>query len=203
MVPTDFAPAETLVRDTRIAARVRDVLNVESGYNDGIISPVFLFALILAGSTSQAHTPMQALGTAVPFAAKALAVGVALGSLLAWLMITADRRQWMTGQSRRVLVLVTPLLVYTVTVAAGGNGFVAAFVCGIAFRCIRQTPARRHETHAADLSAPGQPGEGPLSTWAGRVTPRLPGGGRRRWCTPPAHRGPPWSRRRWRGSPPP
>ena len=51
---------------------------MESGYNDGIISPVFLFALILAGSTSQAHTPMQALGTAVPFAAKALAVGMGL-----------------------------------------------------------------------------------------------------------------------------
>ncbi|MCB5167028.1 cation:proton antiporter [Streptomyces bambusae] len=150
IVPTDFAPAETLVRDTRIPARVRDVLNVESGYNDGIISPVFLFALVLAGSTSQAHTPLQALGTAVPFAAKALVVGAALGSLLAWLMITADRRQWMTGQSRRVLVLVTPLLVYTVTVAAGGNGFVAAFVCGIAFRYVRQTPARRHETRGAD-----------------------------------------------------
>ncbi|NML51375.1 sodium:proton exchanger [Streptomyces sp. R302] len=152
IVPTDFAPAETLVRDTRIAARVRDVLNVESGYTDGIISPVFLFALILAGSTSQAHTPVQALATAVPFAAKALAVGVALGSLLAWLMTTADRRQWMTGQSRRVLVLVTPLLVHTVTVAAGGNGFVAAFVCGIAFRYVRQTPARRHESYVPDAS---------------------------------------------------
>ncbi|MFD6229394.1 hypothetical protein ACFWFZ_21355 [Streptomyces sp. NPDC060232] len=68
--------------------------------------------VILAGSTSQAHTPVQALGTAVPFAAKALAVGVAFGSLLACLITTADRRQWMTGQSRRVLVLVTPLLVY-------------------------------------------------------------------------------------------
>ncbi|MFD6246702.1 cation:proton antiporter [Streptomyces roseolus] len=93
VIPTDFAPAETLVRDTRIAARVRDVLGVERGYNDGIISPVLLFAPILAGSTSQAHTPMQALGTTVPFAAKALAVGVALGSLLAWPMTTADRRQ--------------------------------------------------------------------------------------------------------------
>lgn len=152
IVPTDFAPAETLVRDTRIAARVRDVLNVEGGYNDGIISPVFLFALILAGSTAQAQTPAQALGTAVPFAVKALAVGVALGSLLAWLMTTADRRQWMTGQSRRILVLVTPLLVYTVTVAAGGNGFVAAFVCGIAFRYVRQTPARRHEFRVPDAS---------------------------------------------------
>ncbi|MEU5220943.1 cation:proton antiporter [Streptomyces sp. NPDC020807] len=150
IVPTDLAPAETLVRDTRIAARVREALNVESGYNDGVISPVFLFALILAGSTSQTHTPLQALGTAVPFAVKALVVGVALGSLLGWLMTAADRRQWMTGQSRRILVLVTPLLVHTVTVAAGGNGFVAAFVCGIAFRYVRRTPARRHEGHVPD-----------------------------------------------------
>ncbi|GAA0318405.1 cation:proton antiporter [Streptomyces polychromogenes] len=152
IVPTDFAPAETLVRDTRIAARVRNVLNVESGYNDGVVSPLFLFALILAGSTSQAHTPVQALATAVPFAVKALVVGVVLGSSLGWLMITADRRHWMTGQSRRILVLVTPLLVYTVTVAAGGNGFVAAFVCGIAFRYVRRTPARQDEAHAPDAS---------------------------------------------------
>ncbi|MFD9334697.1 cation:proton antiporter [Streptomyces sp. NPDC060028] len=152
VVPTDFAPAETLVRDTRIAARVRNVLNVESGYNDGIVSPVFLFALILAGSTSQAHTPMQALGTAVPFAAKALAVGITLGPLLGWLMNSADRKNWMTAQSRRILVLLAPLLAYTVTVAVGGNGFVASFVCGIAFRYVRQAPTRQHDAQAPDAS---------------------------------------------------
>ncbi|CAL9425655.1 cation:proton antiporter domain-containing protein [Streptomyces sp. enrichment culture] len=152
IVPTDFAPAETLVRDTRIAARVRDVLNVESGYNDGIVSPVFLVALVLAGANAQARTPAQALGMAVPFAVKALVVGVLLGSLLAWLMNAAERRHFTTGQSRRILVLVAPLLAYTVTVAAGGNGFVASFVCGIAFRYVRQAPARRRGTHAPDAS---------------------------------------------------
>lgn len=152
IVPTDFAPAETLVRDTRIAARVRNVLNVESGYNDGIVSPIFLFALILAGATTQAHTPMQALGTAVPSAAKALIVGIVLGPLLAWLMNSADRMHRMTEQSRRILVLVAPLLAYTVTVAAGGNGFVASFACGIAFRYVRQAPTRRGGTQAPDAS---------------------------------------------------
>ncbi|MEV0987832.1 cation:proton antiporter [Streptomyces sp. NPDC049949] len=152
IVPTDFAPAETLVRDTRIAARVRNVLNVESGYNDGIVSPIFLFALILAGATTQAHTPMQALGTAVPSAAKALIVGIMLGPLLAWLMNSADRLHRMTEQSRRILVLVAPLLAYTVTVAAGGNGFVASFVCGIAFRYVRQAPTRRGSVQASDAS---------------------------------------------------
>ncbi|MCC0094535.1 cation:proton antiporter [Streptomyces flavotricini] len=152
IVPTDFAPAETLVRDTRIAARVRNVLNVESGYNDGIVSPVFLFALILAGATAQAHTPMQALGTAVPSAAKALIVGITLGPLLAWLMNSADRMHRMTEQSRRILVLVAPLLAYTVTVAVGGNGFVASFVCGIAFRYVRRAPTRRGDIQAPDAS---------------------------------------------------
>ncbi|MFI9761310.1 cation:proton antiporter [Streptomyces sp. NPDC051963] len=152
IVPTDFAPAETLVRDPRIAARVRSVLNLESGYNDGIVSPVFLFALILAGSTAQTHTPMQALGTAVPFAAKALVAGLLLGLLLGWLMNLAEDKHWMTAQSRRILVLVTPLLAYTVTVAVEGNGFVASFVCGIAFRYLRQAPARRRGAPAPDTS---------------------------------------------------
>ncbi|WP_269460177.1 cation:proton antiporter domain-containing protein [Streptomyces sp. 3214.6] len=79
VVPTDFAPAETLVRDRRIPARVRSVLNVEGGYNDGIVSPLFLFALILVGTDSVTRTPMQALGTAVPFALKALVAGFVVG----------------------------------------------------------------------------------------------------------------------------
>ncbi|RST06681.1 sodium:proton exchanger [Streptomyces sp. WAC07149] len=152
IVPTDFAPAELLVRDRRIPEKVRSVLNVESGYNDGIVSPLFLFAVILAGSKSQARTPLEALATAVPFAVKALVVGALLGLLVAWLMNLADRACWMTGQSRRTLVLIAPLLTYTTTVAVDGNGFVAAFVCGIAFRYVRQAPVRRHGAQAPAAS---------------------------------------------------
>ncbi|MEW1649029.1 cation:proton antiporter [Streptomyces sp. NPDC091219] len=154
VVPTDFAPAETLVRDRRIPAKVRSVLNVEGGYNDGIVSPVFLFALILVGTNSVTRTPMEALGTAVPFALKALVVGFVVGALVAWLINTADRAEWMTEQSRRIVVLVTPLLAYAVTTAMDGNGFVASFVCGIAFRYVRQAPVRRRGAsapHASDF----------------------------------------------------
>src|SRR6266511_6246763 len=85
-VPTDFAPAEGLVRDRTLSMRVRSVLNVESGYNDGIISPLFLFALILAGDREQKATPLEALITALPFAVKAIVVGVVLGTVLALLI---------------------------------------------------------------------------------------------------------------------
>ncbi|MEV6444960.1 cation:proton antiporter [Amycolatopsis sp. NPDC051716] len=143
VMPIDFAPAERLVRDRAVPARVRSVVNVESGYNDGIVSPLFLFALILAGDQDQHRTPLAALGTVVPFALKAVVAGVVLGALLAWLMDRAQRRNWMTGQSSRVAVLLAPLLTYTVTVGIDGNGFVASFVCGIAFRYVhRQAQAR-------------------------------------------------------------
>ncbi|MEU0403069.1 hypothetical protein ABZ318_23080 [Streptomyces sp. NPDC006197] len=55
-------PAETLVRDTRIAARVRDVPNVESGYNDGIISPVTVLGSVLLRGLGS--TPLARLLTA-------------------------------------------------------------------------------------------------------------------------------------------
>ncbi|MEU2234079.1 cation:proton antiporter [Streptomyces vietnamensis] len=144
IIPTDFAPAETLMRDPRIPARVRGVLNVESGYNDGIVSPIFTFALILVGTSTVSNTSTEALATTVPAAVKAIVAGFLLGALIGWLMNRADHARWMTEQSRRVIVFVAPLIAYTMTVELDGNGFVASFVCGIAFRYIRQAPVRRH-----------------------------------------------------------
>lgn len=151
IVPIDFAPAEALVHDRRVPDRVRSVLNVEGGYNDGIISPLFLFAALLAGATSGTETPVDALATSIPFAVKAIVGGLVVGALLAWLMNRADRSGWMTDRSRRIAVVVAPLLTYAVTVAIEGNGFVAAFVCGIAFRYVRQIGARKARTDPRDL----------------------------------------------------
>ncbi|KJK43278.1 sodium:proton exchanger [Lentzea aerocolonigenes] len=143
-VPTDFAPAERVVRDKALSARVRSTLNIESGYNDGIVSPLFLFALILAGDSSQERTPLEALATVLPFAVKAIVAGVVIGALLGWLMDRAHQAGWVNDQSARVAVLLAPLLTYTATVAIDGNGFVASFVAGIAFRYVhRLLKARR------------------------------------------------------------
>lgn len=143
VVPIDFAPAERVVRDRGLSARVRSVLNVEGGYNDGIVSPLFLFALLMAGDLTQQRTPLEALGTVVPFAVKALVVGVVLGSVLAWLMDRAQRAGWLTEQSGRVIVLLAPLMTYALTALIDGNGFVASFICGIAFRYVHRTATAR------------------------------------------------------------
>jgi sodium/hydrogen antiporter len=42
VVPIDFASAPSILRDEHIPGQVRNLLKVEAGYSDGIISPVFL-----------------------------------------------------------------------------------------------------------------------------------------------------------------
>ncbi|BDH56613.1 cation:proton antiporter [Tsukamurella sp. PLM1] len=57
IAPIDFASAPALLRDRRVPARVRDILTVESGYTDGLVTPVFLFALYWAGPGARGTTP--------------------------------------------------------------------------------------------------------------------------------------------------
>lgn len=144
IIPTDFAPADWILRARGVPRRVRTVLNVESGYNDGIVSPLFLFATILAGVSSQ-NTPAQALATAVPAAVTAIVVGGVVGAVIGAGLRVADVRGWTTAQSERIAIVVVPVVTYVAVVAVGGNGFVAAFVSGITFSYVLRGGRRRLE----------------------------------------------------------
>ncbi|WP_067686187.1 cation:proton antiporter [Nocardia jejuensis] len=140
VVPIDFAPASWIVRDRKIPQRVRDALNVEGGYNDGIISPIFIFGLVLAGDLSHEKTPLDALGTAGPSALKALLVGIGIGAVLAWATNRCERRGLMSEQSMRIALTAVPVLTYAAATGIGGNGFVAAFIAGITYSYLRRSP---------------------------------------------------------------
>ncbi|MEH3142293.1 MAG: cation:proton antiporter [Mycobacterium kyogaense] len=150
VVPTDFAPAATILRDARVPERVRNVLNVEAGYNDGIVAPVFIFALALSGGDLHTETPLRALGSAVPQALTAIVVGGAVGALLAVAINGATRRGWMTGQSVRMILVTAPMLAYGLSLAFDGNGFVSAFVCGITFHYLRRSSSWHEELEFVD-----------------------------------------------------
>lgn len=144
-MPTDFSPTTSIVKNAKIPARIRNILNVESGYNDGIVAPLFVFALTVAGDLSHARTPEEALWQAVPATLIAVVVGVGMGCLYAWGLNVAGERGWLTPQSTRIGVFALPILTYALTVSLTGNGFVAAFVCGIAFTRLRKTAAEENE----------------------------------------------------------
>ncbi|MCV7418240.1 cation:proton antiporter [Mycolicibacterium litorale] len=150
VVPIDFAPVSSILRDRRVPERVRNVLNVEAGYNDGIVSPLFIFALVLADQDTRVDTPLQALEAAVPQAAKAIVIGLTVGAALALAANAAQTRGWMTIQSKRLVLVAAPLLAFGLSLAIDGNGFVSAFVCGIVFKYLRHSDDIRRDLELVD-----------------------------------------------------
>jgi NhaP-type Na+/H+ or K+/H+ antiporter len=142
VVPLDLAPTAAVVRDHRIPARLREVLNVEGGLNDGIVSPVFLLCIAVAAESHGAHADYAgALLDAVGAAAWALAVGLAVGGAAARLLRTSWSHGWTNPSALRLGVLAVPVAAYALSGAVGGNGFVAAFVAGICLApAVRKLP---------------------------------------------------------------
>ena len=113
----------------------RRALNVESGLNDGIVTPVVIFTLAVVAvelglsGGDQAEIvvrPLVELGVGI-------VVGVAIGLGSAILIAFGSRRRWMLVGGRRLATLAAALCSYTLAVTLDGNGFIAAFVAGIAF----------------------------------------------------------------------
>ena len=137
VMSVDLAPAATFVRDRRIPERLRQVLNADSGLNDGIVAPVFLFCLAAA----------TAAGGEAQAAAAADAVPALVGAVAARVLKRALRAGWTQPSTLRLGVLTLPLLAYAGAVVLGGNGFIAAFVAGVFF----EPEARRLPADALHL----------------------------------------------------
>jgi NhaP-type Na+/H+ or K+/H+ antiporter len=130
LAPTDAALGAAVLTNPVVPARVRGILNVESGLNDGIVTPVVLVAL--AGAAAAEHN-----GGGVRHALVQLLIGVVIGAGVGGgggrtLRFARDRR-WVDEEFAGPAVLALALLAYTASVAIDGNGFVAAFSGGIAF----------------------------------------------------------------------
>src|SRR5215831_2573373 len=105
LAPTNAALGTDMMINPAVPVRIRRLINVESGLNDGIATPFVLIAL--AGLGSSGH----AAGIGPAKAAAELVLGVAIGAVLA-LAVCA----------------------YACSLALHGNGFIAAFVGGLAYR---------------------------------------------------------------------
>jgi NhaP-type Na+/H+ or K+/H+ antiporter len=134
LAPTDAALGLAVVTNRAVPVRIRRALNVESGLNDGIATPfVTLFLGIVAveeaGHGDWVRGAVTEIGLGVLVA---VVVGVAGG----WLLARASAQGWTSPTSEQLAGLGLALLAYTGAVAVGGNGFVAAFVAGLAFGAV-------------------------------------------------------------------
>ncbi len=130
LAPTDAALGAAVMTDPAVPERVRRVLNVESGLNDGIATPVVTIAI--AGAAVSAHESLS-VGAALIDLAIGLAVGIGAGLVGGRAMRVARRRGWVLEDFAGPGVLALALAAYAGTLWLDGNGFVAAFVAGLVF----------------------------------------------------------------------
>lgn len=131
LAPTDAALGAAVMSNPAVPARVRRVVNVESGLNDGIATPVVMVAI--AGAATVEGLPGSGAAGALVDLAVGVAVGAVVGGLSGRAMRLARRRGWASEDFAGPGILALALAAYAATLALGGNGFVAAFVAGLAF----------------------------------------------------------------------
>src|SRR3954453_2274153 len=131
LAPTDASLGAAVMSNPVVPERVRGILNVESGLNDGIVTPVVIVALAGAAQ-AESHSGGGADHALVVLLIGA-AIGVAVGGIGGQMLNTARRHGWVDEELAGPAVLALALLSYAAAVAGHGNGFVAAFSAGIAF----------------------------------------------------------------------
>ena len=144
LAPTDAALGQPVVTNALVPVRIRRLLNAESGLNDGIATPFVLLGIAIIAS--EGGGPGDWLAEAVREALVGTLTGVALGVAGGLLLVRAERSGWASRSSRQLAVLALALAAYFTSIALGGNGFIAAFVGGLAFGA-----ASRHAEEGAEL----------------------------------------------------
>ncbi len=126
--PTDPVVTSTVVTSQRVPESIRHTLNLESGLNDGLALPFVLFFIVLASPGGDAGSEaLELLGEA--------AVGALIGVALGLLAGRVTHHLPGGGMERRyegIFALGVGLLAFGLADVTIGNGFIAAFVCGIA-----------------------------------------------------------------------
>jgi NhaP-type Na+/H+ or K+/H+ antiporter len=131
LAPTDAALGAGVMVNPAVPARIRRLLNVESGLNDGIATPVVLVAI--AGAATAEHAASVGPGAAVAELALGVLAGVLIGGVGGLVVNVARRRGWAEGGFAGSAVLALAVCAYACALALHGNGFIAAFVGGLAY----------------------------------------------------------------------
>ncbi len=130
VAPTDAALGAQVVNSPRVPLRIRQALNVESGLNDGLVTPlVVVAALVVAEGTTGSGGGLADAVSQIVFGTVA---GVVVGVGGALLLRVAVARSSILDEARWTAGPALALLAWALAMQLGGNAFVAAFVAGIA-----------------------------------------------------------------------
>ena len=135
LAPTDPVFASALVGREQVPRRLRHLLNVESGVNDGLALPVVLVLLAAIGGRDASGVELL----------EEIVLGVVVGLVVPWVVLRLERLPFLAA-TRTLQPLVTVsigLLVLAISQATHANLFLAAFTAGITVAST--SPGFRHE----------------------------------------------------------
>jgi sodium/hydrogen antiporter len=139
LAPTDLSLGLAMFKNPHVPDRVRRDINVESGLNDGVATPVvMLFIGIVIADAEHSGGP---IATAIAEMAIGVGFGIAVGGIGGYLMRLSATRKWSTGASRQFAAVSLALVAYGGAIALEGNGFIAAFVGGVTFGAVNHQTA--------------------------------------------------------------
>lgn len=132
LAPTDAALGQAVVSNPDVPDRARRALTVESGLNDGLALPaVLFFASLMAASEVQDGTNWLLFG------AGQIVLGPIAGAVTGFagghMLLLAKRYKTTSELYEGVGALALAGAAYLGATLIGGNGFIAAFVAGLAF----------------------------------------------------------------------
>jgi NhaP-type Na+/H+ or K+/H+ antiporter len=135
--PTDPVLASALVGNEAVPGRLRHLLTVESGVNDGLALP---FVLVFMAAASRAPAPVS------PILGE-LALGLAIGTVVPALVVALDRLTPLAAapEADALGAIAVGLLVFATARALHGNVFLAAFAGGVAMASLSERLVRAYD----------------------------------------------------------
>ncbi|MFT3916850.1 MAG: cation:proton antiporter [Anaeromyxobacteraceae bacterium] len=166
LASTDPVFAAAVIGSEEVPGRIRHLLNVESGLNDGLALP-FVVAFLALSS----HEAFQ--GGAL---LAELSGGVALGVAVPWALVRLERSRVFgaADEYRPVGVLATGLLTWTLARALHANAYLAAFAAGATLVTVAPRARRTFSAVGDVLTEVAKLGA--LLVFATRLTPELVAG---------------------------
>ena len=132
VTPTDAALCKGFITQKKVPAKLREAINVESGFNDGLCIPLFIF--VLAVITGQSQASWQVL---LGLFAKEMGIAVMVAIIMTWAAIKlielAHKKHLFALNSSPYLFVGIAIAVFSCTQVLHGSGFIAVFISGLCF----------------------------------------------------------------------
>ncbi|MBM4241029.1 MAG: sodium:proton antiporter [Euryarchaeota archaeon] len=142
LAPTDAALGQIVVENKRLPSRIRRTLEIESGLNDGLAVP-FLLLFLTWSIAEETFAPTSFfIITALQQIGFGVLIGLAVGLCGSWLLIRAKERGKVNETYQKIGLLSLAILAWLIADQLGGNGFIAAYVGGLAAGYVLKDVAR-------------------------------------------------------------